>query len=1404
MTAYGSGEAWDYFTRQGLEAVIDGDQDLLVRRWVNGALQEFVIFGVDGTELHFQQEQVSDTVNCAFSDRRYCPAAWGTGGQDVMSGGKAALTRAVSLKGEVTEVSRSIATGLLLRLRDAATGGTVELLSDGVNLALARTLRVNGSAYLHYDYTLDGTYQASGHDLTAVRTATSRTIRGYSYNQDHQHPGHLYQVLGEADVGQAGPLLVQFGYDASHRATQVTDERSSATVQYLDLSSIQVDRAASGTSSTTGHSRRGGRSGGVLSNGAWERAYRWAQRQVSCFTDEDGRTTWLDRDQHRRVLRVRRFAAGIFACGQKGDPTEEMPTTWDVSYAYGLERTVAPGLPTVKLDIPTSVTRASLLSNGATTVQTYDFSAAWAPGDPSGYECVAVGVTLPAGAAPCRILESGFTRTLAGATVPETRATFYSYDQYARVTRVIGPVSLARPYADDVAPLEARAYYPTDDAQVARRGRLKAVERTPSGASGDPNASVATYDYVQTGVASIAVRRWYESAASSAEDTFVLVNDERGRPTSILGPTGTSSVDYFDGRRPSLVVTPGGGAYRLLYWPFGRVKEIRALASDPRPSGANPAVLWREVRTYDPAGNPTLVERFDANGALRFSQARTFDADHKLLAADHPMDPTRKATWSYTPAGRLDFWVDENGTRTELSPDATGRPQGVARVIRDANQAVLQQLQLATYVWETPEDLVKSVTDGAGNTTTYVHDDFGRVVSVDAPSAVGATPARLEWDVRSNLKKRTLGSATVTYAYDGLDRVTSVSATSTAGAAPVYQAFTYDFDGGAGSMVGRLRTATSGTSPATPKRTTTYSWDAAGRLERESLAVSGVAATLETVHAHDANGVETTVTYPSGFSAIFHPDEAGQVTGVDARSSTGATRPLATLVRHEPLGPVRSLTFGNNLSMSRVSNLRYEPDLLASGPLAFDYGVGWSGNVKTVATSGAGTTTFGYDLANRLTSLTPGLGASVPSVAYGYTDPSLKQAVTQAKVMTGASLVPAQAFGYDQQRSLSAVGKYDAAGVTIPTTVCLVHDALGRLTAVGPALARLTGPGALACQSEADLAAVTTRFEYDALGRRAARQDGSTWVEYVHEPGGRLLAEVVRPAVASGSWSTRREYVWLDGEPLAQLEYPGPAGRTDGWTYYVHLDHLGTPRALTSEAGATVWSAAPVRPYGDVVETTATDPANGRTVMTNLRLPGQYDERLLASVSMQGPYYNWNRWYLPSMGRYMELDPIALAGGFNGRWGPDWYGYALQNPGKWIDPTGLYTEVIIWGPDGSALKSIMGHVSVNIDGISYSFTPSGMDIRPFANYVTQSQARRLGQGIMLLLTPAQERQLAQRLKSVAQDAYRKVSNNCGAPIQQGLRDLGIQLPDDYILPNSLREALLQLDIAIGEVSYPLL
>jgi RHS repeat-associated protein len=221
---------------------------------------------------------------------------------------------------------------------------------------------------------------------------------------------------------------------------------------------------------------------------------------------------------------------------------------------------------------------------------------------------------------------------------------------------------------------------------------------------------------------------------------------------------------------------------------------------------------------------------------------------------------------------------------------------------------------------------------------------------------------------------------------------------------------------------------------------------------------------------------------------------------------------------------------------------------------------------------------------------------------------------------------------------------------------------------MGYAGSTLTTPGALACLSDSDITTALARFKYDARNRRVARQQNSQWTYVVSDSSGNPLSEFVRTGDAAAPWAKVRDYVWLDGRFLAQVEYTGIGGSGPSYVYYAHLDHLGQPRALTNAGGQIVWSTFQ-RPYGEVLEKTTTDPLSGMTVVTNLRLPGQYDERLFqqAGLNMQGPYYNWNRWYLPSVGRYMEPDPIAKGGGFNGDVGPGWYGYAEGNPLKYVD-----------------------------------------------------------------------------------------------------------------------------------------
>ena len=165
-----------------------------------------------------------------------------------------------------------------------------------------------------------------------------------------------------------------------------------------------------------------------------------------------------------------------------------------------------------------------------------------------------------------------------------------------------------------------------------------------------------------------------------------------------------------------------------------------------------------------------------------------------------------------------------------------------------------------------------------------------------------------------------------------------------------------------------------------------------------------------------------------------------------------------------------------------------------------------------------------------------------------------------------------------------------------------------------------------------------TQCNYNALGQRIKKinQDGLSTV-FHYGPNGELLYE----QDASGN---TKAYVWLNGRPLARID-------NDGQIYYYHVDHLGTPQAMTDAAGTTVWKA-DYEPFGKATVKVG-------KVENNLRFPGHYYDR------ETGLHYNYFRDYDPSSGRYLEADPIGLEGGMN------LYTYAGGDPITQVDPLGL-------------------------------------------------------------------------------------------------------------------------------------
>lgn|GEM_PF-2604934 len=133
-----------------------------------------------------------------------------------------------------------------------------------------------------------------------------------------------------------------------------------------------------------------------------------------------------------------------------------------------------------------------------------------------------------------------------------------------------------------------------------------------------------------------------------------------------------------------------------------------------------------------------------------------------------------------------------------------------------------------------------------------------------------------------------------------------------------------------------------------------------------------------------------------------------------------------------------------------------------------------------------------------------------------------------------------------------------------------------------------------------------------------------------------------------------------------RCDYPSCVGgappQSEPAVYFVQADRLAAPRLLTDQHQTVTWSW-DSDPFGG--GRPEEDPDGDQQPLTlNLRFPGQYYD------AETGLHYNYLRDYDPSLGRYLESDPIGLKGGLNT------YAYVGNNPVIRIDPRGLESTLI--------------------------------------------------------------------------------------------------------------------------------
>ena len=502
------------------------------------------------------------------------------------------------------------------------------------------------------------------------------------------------------------------------------------------------------------------------------------------------------------------------------------------------------------------------------------------------------------------------------------------------------------------------------------------------------------------------------TAPEGAETEFGRDPAGTGLLVSLTDPRDKVTTFAYDPQANlTSTVTPLGNRTTTGYDTAGRLTSV----VDPRGnvSGANPAD-YTTVLTYnatdqiltatDPLGNVTTNAYDDAGNLTSVTDPNThataygYDAANNLTSVT---DAANKVTaYVYDNVGNLTTRTDANTHVTTYAYD-------------DANR-LSSTTDPLTNVWSLTYDPAGNIatrTDAKNKTTTYTWDALSRLTGITY--ADSSTPAVIfAYDANSNRTSMTDGAGAETAIYDDLDRITSVTRgpdtfsygydfagniTSRTYPGQSAQAWTYDDDG-------RLATANGATYGYDPAAnlvtvatadglTARHSWDRAGRMLE--VAHTSASATLSRfTYVLDPAGNRTAMTSREG-TVTYRYDVLDRLTEACWSPSTcpgGApatplaclacigglmSRPTAT-VTPPPGETFRTYTYdpvGNRLTeVSNAGTTTYAYDaadrlssVTAPGQSAVTYTFDNNGNQTA-----AGANTFAWDLADRLVSATVG------------------------------------------------------------------------------------------------------------------------------------------------------------------------------------------------------------------------------------------------------------------------------------------------------------------------------------------------------------------------------------------------------------------------------------------------
>lgn len=710
-----------------------------------------------------------------------------------------------------------------------------------------------------------------------------------------------------------------------------------------------------------------------------------------------------------------------------------------------------------------------------------------------------------------------------------------------------------------------------------------------------------------------------------------------GLPAMITDAAGRIwQRQYNESGQITASIDPLGQATRYTYNPIGLIGSIT------NPLGQTTRYLW------NPQGKLSAVH--DAAGR---SQHYRYDIAQRLIEVQH--GPGLSTRYEYDAQDRVTAVAAPDGGRTEYRYN----PQGLVEEIVDPEG------RSTRYGYDGLSQ-VKARTNPDGSQLQYQYDGERNLIGLINEKG---EQYQLKYDLRERLIEEVGFDGRVTrYAYSKAGHlIASRAVTDPLSTGKSGKGIDTLFDRDAfgrllqettpdGVTTFRYNRAGQMTEAENAHRKLRWQYDAAGRL------IGDWQGNAEIRHEYDAAGNRIASLLPNGEKLRIGYNAAGQFQSLHRTPAGEEVEQLLAEISRDELGRETQRLHGNGLAtesqydpQGRLQKMRLGK---SSGPvenpttgqpvLERAYGYNRSGQLSQIDDSLRGTRKYHYDALDRLTQV------EGPNPEHFIHDPAhniLAAAATpeEAKQQASATQVTGNRLKFrgDTHYEYDIHGNRLAAlrGKDKKLQTRYRYNSKQQLICVEQLKVEESGEETLLRQ---------TQYHYDPLGRRIAKIGQEKQTDFLWD-GDVLLQETTRDA-QTGQDRKARTYYFEPGtfKPNALSE--------DGEIYHYHLDHLGTPDALTDSNGEIAWSVS-YKTYGNV----AIEHEN--RIEQPIRFQGQYfDEET-------GLHYNRFRYYDPVVGQFFTQDPIRLLGGTNN------YLYT-PNPVGWTDPLGLLCK--------EQLKSIQG------------------------------------------------------------------------------------------------------------------